>query len=92
MKELTFQEFCDLPISAGWRFSLDSGSLTYYANKSVGLTISIFTPLKRKGDIYSGWGKSIRRYYLEGNDKVYETSDQVYVAYMKKVCGIGQSK
>jgi len=90
MKELTFQEFCDLPITAGWRFSLDSGSLTYFANKSAGLTISIFTPFKRKGDIYSGWGKSIRRYYLD--DNVYETSDQAYVAYMEKVCGIGAKK
>jgi hypothetical protein len=92
MKELTFEEFCDLPLTAGWRFSLDSGSLTYYANKSAGLTISIFTPLKRKGDIYSGWKKSIRHYYLEGDDKVYETSDQAYVAYMEKVCGIGAKK
>ena len=62
MKELTFEEFCDLPITSGWRFSLDSGSLTYYANKSVGLTISIFILLRRK----FGWQP------IENKEKHYE--------------------
>jgi hypothetical protein len=92
MKELTFEEFCNLPLMSNLGFQTDAGALRIWRNKAAGLTIEAFTPRKRKGDIYSGWKKSTRRYYLDGNAKCFETPDQVYVAYMEKVCGIGESK
>ena len=92
MKELTFEEFCKLPLQYTIGMTFDWGAHRMHRNDDIGLQVETVTKRKINGDIYSGWGEQKRVFYLDGDDNVYETSDQVYVAYMEKVCGIGESK
>ena len=88
MKELTFEEFCSLRFQYRTGISFDWGVLRAYVNDKYGLRVEICTKRKRKGDIYSGWRKQQITYFLSGDERQFETSDQLYVAYMEKACGI----
>ena len=88
MKELTFEEFCKLPLQYTLGMTFDWGAIRMRSNDGIGLQVETVTKRKRKGDIYSGWKEQKQYYFLDGDDRQFDTQDQVYVAYMEKVCGI----
>lgn len=85
MKELTFDEFCELPMQYTWGLSLETGAFRQYSNSQTGVARETYTP--RNPDT-GKWGKTKVWYYFKGNKEIYKTSDQIYLAYMEKVCGI----
>jgi len=88
MMELTFEEFCKLPLiyTLGMRF--DWGAKRMYRNEQIGLQVEVVTKQMVYGDIYSGWHPEKRVYFLDNDERQFDTVDQVYVAYMEKVCGV----
>ncbi len=86
--ELTYEEFCQLPLiyTLGLRF--DWGATRMYRNEQIGLQVEVVTKQMVRGDIYSGWHPEKRAYFLDNDEREFATIDQVYVAYMEKVCGI----
>lgn len=88
MMELTFEEFCKLPLlyTLGMRF--DWGAKRMYRNEQIGLQVEVVTKQMIHGDIYSGWHPEKRAYFLDNDERQFDTADQAYVAYMEKVCGI----
>ena len=88
MMELTFEEFCQLPLiyTQGLRF--DWGAKRMYRNEEIGLQVEVVTKQMVWGDIYSGWHPEKRAYFLDNDERQFDALDQVYVAYMEKVCGI----
>lgn len=82
MKEYTFEEFCQLPMELSLHIS---GSKEHYLskrNKEHGIERITVTPVKKNGDF--GKPKSVFVF----DQQVYETTDQLYVAYMAKACGV----
>ena len=92
MKELTFEEFCQLPLQYTLGRSFNWGAHRMHRNDDIGLQVETVTKRKKVGDIYSGWKKQERAFFLDGDNRQFDTIDQVYVAYMEKVCGVGESK
>lgn len=90
MKELTFEEFCEIPMMRNMNISFDWGSLQIYRNKKLGIQKDVVTKRKRKGDIYSGWKDAQVSFFLDSDKREFKTVDQLYVAYMEKVCGVTQ--
>lgn len=88
MKELTYEEFCELPMTYVLGTTGDWGAHRAYRNDECKLQREVVTKRKRHGDIYGGWKDGEIYYYLDGDQNTYRTTDQVYVAYMEKVCGI----
>ena len=87
-EELTFEEFCDLPIVCIMHVTLDWGAIGMYQNVDKGLMRVVTTKRKRKGDIFSGWKDEVVRYVLDGDSRTHDTVDQLYLAYMERACGI----
>ena len=87
-QELTFEEFCALPLQYTLGFSGDDGAQRMYRNEDIGLQKEVHTKRKRHGDIYGGWRDPVVAYFLDGDDRKFDTSDQVYVAYMEIICGV----
>jgi hypothetical protein len=88
MNELTFEEFCALPMLYTVGMTCDWGAHRLYRNEDHGLQKECVTNRNRYGDIYSGWQKQQTAYFLDGNVRQFKTLDQLYLAYMEKVCGI----
>lgn len=85
MKELTFDEFCKIPMGYTFGLSLETGALRRYENQFLGVVKETYTP--RNPDTWK-WGKTKTWFYLRGSSKVFQTSDQIYLAYMEKVCKV----
>jgi len=86
--ELTFEEFCSLPMTYTVGVTFDWGAQRMYRNDEIGLQKELTTKRKRKGDIYSGWHEGKAAYFLDDDERQFDTPDQVYLAYMEKVCGV----
>ena len=64
------------------------GAQRMYRNEQIGLQVEVITKRIIHDDIYSGWHPEKRHYFLDNDNRQFDTADQVYVAYMEKVCGI----
>jgi len=85
MNELTFEEFGELKLEYRMGVSSDDGAVRIYRNTEHGVQVETHTKRnKRTGK----WGKGKRYFLLDGDDRCFEKSDQCYVAYMEKVCGV----
>jgi hypothetical protein len=85
MTELTFEEFCELRLEYRRGITFDTGAGRLYCNDKHGLQVEVHTDRnKRTGE----WGKEKRYWFVDGDSRHFETIDQCYVAYMKKVCGV----
>jgi hypothetical protein len=84
MKELTYEEFCDLPytytlgLHGGW------GAARLYRNDEYGLQWELHTKKNGLGE----WQDERRTRFVDGDPREFYTVADQYVAYMEKVCGI----
>ena len=88
LPELTFDEFTKLHMTNMLHISYDWGAASIDVNFSHGIRKEVITKRKVKGDIYSGWQEPDVGYFLGNDDREFKTVDQLYVAYMEKVCGV----
>lgn len=84
MKELTFEEFCAQPMELRMHISEEKEHYLQYHAPSVDVSKIVITRVKKNG----GFGKSYTSYILKGDDRLFKEPDQVYLAYMEKVCGV----
>lgn len=84
LQELTFEEFCALPMMLGMHMAGDKEHFLHRYNPSTGVNKVVITPVKKFG----GFGEPKCFYYLPDDKRTFDTADQVYVAYMEKVCGV----
>jgi len=82
--ELTFEEFCQLPLTLSMHISGDKEHYLSKINKEAGVQRITITKVKKNGD----FGVSHSVFTLAGDERVFKTADQVYVAYMEQVCGV----
>ena len=87
-KELTFEEFCKYPLTYTMGMRYDWGAHRMHRNEELGIQKETITKQKVYGDIYSGWKDPLVVLYLDNDDRVFTTLDQLYVAYMEKVCNV----
>jgi len=85
MTELTFEEFCELKIEYRTGITFDTGAQRMYRNDKHGLQVEVYTDRNKRTGV---WGKGKRYWFVDGDSRAFETSDQCYVAYMEKVCGV----
>lgn len=86
--ELTYEEFCNLPFIYTAGLTYEWGAHRMYRNQKHGLQKNVITKRIRHGDIYSGWQEGQISFFMDGDDREFKTPDQLYVAYIEKVCGI----
>lgn len=84
MKELTFEEFCSQPMQLVMHISAEKGHYLHRHAPTVGVSKIVITRVKKHG----GFGKSYSTYHLQDDKQVFTTADQVYLAYMERVCGV----
>lgn len=87
-QELTYEEFCALEFRYTLGMTFDWGAQRAYRNEQHGIQMEYVTKRRRYGDIYSGWKEQDTSYFLDGDEREFKTPDQVYLAYMEKVCGV----
>lgn len=86
--ELTYEEFCQKPLTYYQGMRFDWGAMRLHRNDELGIQKETVTKQKIKGNIYSGWKDPDVVFFLDGDKREFKTPDQLYVAYMEKVCGI----
>ena len=86
--ELTFEEFCKMPLQYTMGMTFDWGAQRMHRNEELGVQKETVTERNVAGDIYSGWKDGTVAFFLDGDERQFDTVDQVYVAYMEKVCGV----
>lgn len=91
MKELTFAEFCEIPLQYCGGIVTDRDARRMHRNEEFGIQREVHTKRKRRNDPYAGWKEGVVAFFLDGDDREFQTIDQVYVAYMEKVCQIKSS-
>lgn len=91
MTQLTYEEFCALPLQYTMGMTRASGSYRMYRNEQFKIQKEVETKRKVYNDIYSGWGKQTIAFFLDGDARQFDTLEEVYVAYMQKVCGIEET-
>ena len=84
MKQLTFEEFCSQPMQLVLHLSAEKEHYLHRHAPTVGVSKIVITRVKKTG----GFGKSYVTYILKGDERVFKEADQVYLAYMEKVCGV----
>ena len=85
--ELTYEEFCFLPLVYTKGITTDRSASRLYRNNEHGLQREVHTMRKKAGDIYSGWKEGKVSYFLDGDEREFSNLAELYVAYMEKVCG-----
>ena len=82
--ELTFEEFCALKMEMVMHISGTKEHYLHHFNYETGVNRVTVTPVKNTYE----FGKPSIIYYINDDPINYKTPDQMYVAYMKKVCGV----
>jgi len=82
MKEYTFEEFCQLPMTMTYHLVAEREYTSIRSNKQTGIAKIAITPNEHNG--YKGK----TQIFYSFDRKSYDTADQVYVAYMAKACGV----
>ena len=83
--EFTFEEFCNLPLTYTQGITTTNYAIRHYKNQTYNIVKEVLTPYKsRLGE----WGQPIVFYFMPDDKRNFMTIDQLYVAYMEKVCGI----
>lgn len=77
---ISFAEFVNLPLAYRQGMSGDWGAHRMYRNDDHGLQVEIVTAKTKGGK----WAKGQRYYYLDGDEREYETAEAAYNAYRWK--------
>ena len=83
--ELTFAEFSELPLTYTFGMSASTYAVRQYQNLGHGIAKEVNTPFNEKK---WEWGKPKVVYFMPDDERNFDTVDQLYVAYMGKVCGV----
>jgi hypothetical protein len=82
--ELTFEEFCAQPLDLVMHISGEKEHYLHRFARTVGVSKIVITRVGK----YGGFGKSYSTYHLKDDKRVFTEADQVYLAYMERMCGI----
>ena len=85
MTELTFEEFCKLPLTYTTGIRASTYAVRQYHNFEHGIAKEVNTPFTERT---WKWGKPKVVYFMPSDKRNFDTVDQLYVAYMEKVCGV----
>jgi len=85
MNELTFEEFCNLPMQYTMGIAIGKKRQANVSRQFDWFAKEVVTPYNPKT---MEWGEGRTYYFLDGDKRCFDTVDQVYVAYMEKVCGV----
>lgn len=83
--ELTYEEFCALPLTYTLGVSAGKYAIRQYMNNAHGFGKQTNTPFNA---LRHEWGKPETVFYLTDDERNFDTPDQLYVAYMEKACGV----
>jgi hypothetical protein len=83
--ELTYEEFCELPLTYTSGISFDKFAIRQYQNFRHGIAKEVNTPYNPKTH---QWGKPKVVYFMPDDKRNFDTPDQLYVAYMGVACGV----
>ena len=83
-KELTFEEFCAMPMRMVMHINGDKENYLHRFNDE--LRVSTITITKKNK--YGQFTTSSYLYIFDDDKRNFQTADQVYLAYMEKVCGV----
>ena len=84
MKELTFEEFCAKPMRMVMHLNGEKKNYLHRFNDDLRVSKTTIT----KKNKYGEFTKSFDVYILDNDPRNFQTADQVYLAYMEKVCGV----
>jgi hypothetical protein len=85
MEELTFEEFCALPLLYCTGITFETGAQRLYRNNEHGIQKEVFT----KRSLHTQqWGEGEVYFYVDDDPREFRTVADCYVAYMEKVCGV----
>ena len=88
MNELTYEEFCQQPLTYKLGMTGDWGAHRLFRNDELGIQQETITQRKRHGDIYSGWRTAKTYFFLDGDPREFTTVADLYVAWMARVCEV----
>lgn len=88
MTELTFEEFCLVPLAYRTGIVGNSSASRMYRNDELGIQREVHTKRKVPGDIYSGWKDGEVFYFMDDDAREFRTAADLYVAWMARVCGV----
>ena len=88
MKQLTYEEFCQLEMAVMISLRGDWGVHRVVRNAEHGFQREVIRFYKHRGDIYGGFKEPKIFWFLDDDDNVYANHACLYEAYMKKVCGV----
>ena len=83
-RELTYEEFCNLPMGYGVGIHCSRYAMRMYRNAEHGVQTELYTPKDKHGR----WGEGRWYYFLDGDVREFANSAEQYVAYMERVCGV----
>lgn len=86
--ELTFEEFCLLPMQYTMGMRFDTSAQRMYRNEEVGMQEEVITPFNPHRQT---WGIGDTSYFLDGDDREFKTVAELYMAYMHKACGVPET-
>lgn len=92
MSEMTFEEFCNVPLTYVLGMSGDWGARRMHRNEELGIQRETYTKRARHGDIYGGWKESTVAYFLDGDDRQFANVAELYMAWMHHVCGVKEQE
>jgi hypothetical protein len=87
-RELTFEEFCMLPMQYRFGMSSDNSAQRLYRNDAIGLQKEVHTPRDPRT---MQWGDGEVSLFLDNDPREFSTVADVYVAWMHKVCGVPEA-
>ena len=77
---ISFAEFTELPLTYVHGMQGSKGAHRVYRNDDVGLQVEVVTAKTKSG----GWAKGQRYYFLDGDERQFETALDCYNAYRGK--------
>lgn len=85
MKELTFEEFSELPMPTMCHVDMTRGWASLKRNDEYGIQVEIFGRRNKWGEVMD---KVDVYLYLDGDQRMFRSAAECYLAYMRKACGV----
>ena len=83
--EFTFDEFCNLPMTYTQGIRTNTYAVRHYQNQTYGIVKEVLTPYDIKK---CKWGIPLIYWFMPDDKRDFMSFDQLYIAYMEKVCGV----